>query len=637
MSEVPSDLPNAHDTDPDLRRRLLLSLVAVCCLVIAGLSALLRGEQQALYLFWAMLGAVVVALPIFWDVIANLRSRGMRGTQFFMDQAVALAVLACFAVGQYVTGAIVAIILVVGQVLEERSVLGVREAVSSLLKLSRVKARRVRAEDGAEEEVAAEELNAGDLIRLRPGDTVPADGVIRRGRGSIDQSSITGESVPVDVENGGEVYAGTSNLTGALDVEVTRKGRGTMLGRVVKIVEEAQNSQAPIMRLTDRYARYYAPLILIIAAFVLFFTEDINRAISVIIVSIPCAFVLASPTAMVAALATASRNGILVKSSAFFEAAREIDAVVFDKTGTLTTGKLKVVAVHAARGVEEQELLRVAAGVESQSKHPMARAVLEHARGAGIEPARPSEFHEHHGRGVEAVLHGRQVHLGKPAWVREQLTPEELRKAGADDDGSFTALMVAREGKFLGKLILRDTVRDDARAAAADLRALGITKMRMLTGDRRAVAEAIAEEVGLSEVVADCLPEDKLKSVEELKAAGYRVLVVGDGINDAPALARGDLGVAMGAMGSDVAIQTADVALMKNDLRRLVFFLRLSRRAIGVINQNIFFGFLFIALFMIISMLGLVPPVLAALLHEFSAFFVIFNSARLLRIESHAA
>jgi Cd2+/Zn2+-exporting ATPase len=344
--------------------------------------------------------------------------------------------------------------------------------------------------------------------------------------------------------------------------------------------------------------------------------------------------VLASPTAMVAALATASRNGILVKSSAFFEKAREIDAVVFDKTGTLTTGKLKVVRVETARGVEEAQLLRVAAGAESQSKHPMARAVLEHARTAGIDPVEPEEFQEHHGRGVEALWQGSKVYLGKPVWVREHLSVEEQRQAGDGDDGSFTALMVARDQKYLGKLILRDTVRDDARAAAADLRALGIKKMRMLTGDRRAVAEAIAGEVGLTEVIADCLPEDKLRSVEELKEAGYRVLVIGDGINDAPALARGDLGVAMGAMGSDVAIQTADVALMKNDLRRLVFFLQLSRRTIGLINQNIFFGFLFIGLFMIISMLGLVPPVLAALLHEFSAFFVIFNSARLLRIDA---
>ncbi len=630
MPEIPHQLPENPNTDPDLRRRLLLSMTGIVCLLICGLSWLLRPDQENITLFWAVLAALIVALPLFWDVLTNLKSSGMGGTQFYMDQAVALAVLACFAAGQFVTGAIVAIILVVGQVLEERSMLGVREAVSSLLKLSRVKARRLT-EAGEIEEVESVDLKPGDRIRLRPGDTVPADGTVLKGHSSIDQSSITGESVPVDAEEGSEVFAGTSNLTGALEVEVTRKGDDTMLGRVVHIVEEAENSRAPIMRLTDRYARYYAPLVLIIAAFVLFFTEDINRAIAVIIVSIPCAFVLASPTAMVAALATASRNGILVKSSAFFEAAEKIDTVVFDKTGTLTTGKLKVHRVLPAEGFDEPTLLQLAASAEEHSHHPMARAVLEEARGRGLDITDSTDFHEHHGRGVSARIGRSTIRVGKPAWVGEQIRGDTAPPAEARD---FAVLRVARDRQVLGHILLSDTIREDAPTAAAELRAMGIENLIMLTGDRLEVAERIAKQVGLTDIQADCLPEDKLRRVEQLKEEGRRVLVVGDGINDAPALARGDIGVAMGAIGSDVAIQTADIALMRNDLRRLVFFLKLSRRTISTINWNILFGFFFIALFMIVSMLGLVSPILAAFLHEFSAFFVIFNSARILRIEA---
>jgi Cd2+/Zn2+-exporting ATPase len=369
------------EVDAELRRRLALVLVGGALLLASGVLLWARPAQREIASFAAMAGAIVVALPIMVDAAKSIRARGFAATKFYMDQYITLAVLACLAAGQYVTGGIVAIILVVGQVLEERSVLGMREALDKLGQYSKTRARRWR--DGVEEEVDAAELLPGDRVRVRPGDTVPADGCVLLGVSSINQANITGESMPAEVEPGSEVFAGTSNLTGAFEFEVKEAGDRTLLGRVRHIIEEAATTEAPIMRLAEEYARYYTPLVLIIAAFVLFFTRDLNRAISVIIVSIPCAFVLASPSAMVAALATASRMGILVKSARFFEVADEIDTVVFDKTGTLTEGKLEVERIDVREGYDRAQALALAAALEQRSSHPIAPRRLRRCRCRG--------------------------------------------------------------------------------------------------------------------------------------------------------------------------------------------------------------------------------------------------------------
>jgi Zn2+/Cd2+-exporting ATPase len=371
------------------------------------------------------------------------------------------------------------------------------------------------------------------------------------------------------------------------------------------------------------------PLVLIIAGFVLFFTRDVTRAISVIIVAMPCAFVLASPSAMVAALAVASRLGILVKSSRFFEAAQSIDTVVFDKTGTLTTGQLRVLALKPVPGITEDELLAAAAALETHSTHPVARAILAEAQRRNVTIDRSLQIQEIAGRGVR----GGALAAGRRTWI------ESLGvaiPADAAETAGTSPLYVSREGTFLGVILLADAIRAETRATAASLRALGIDEFVMLTGDRAAVASEIACEAGITRFRAECLPEQKLEEVRTLKAAGHRVLVVGDGVNDAPALAAGDLGVAMGALGSDIAIKTADVALMGNDLRHLPRFIALSDRTLRIINQNLLWGLVFIALFVALSAFGFVSPIVAAFLHEFSAFFVIFNSARLLRFDEHA-
>jgi Cd2+/Zn2+-exporting ATPase len=622
-----------HDhSETGLKWRLTLVLLGGVCLILSGILRWLRPDQTDLAVTWSMLGAVITALPIFRDALLGFRSKAFANTEFYMNQFITLAVIACFVTQQYVVGGVVAIILLVGHILEDRSMLGTNEAINSLLHLSRVTARRVR--DGVEEEVDAESLGEDEIVRVRPGDTMPADGLVLSGFSTVNQATITGESLPVEVETGATVFAGTSNLTGLLEVRVTKTGTQTVLGRVKEIVEEAQQTRAPIVRLTEEYARYYMPLILLIAGFVLFFTKDVQRAISVIVVSIPCTFVLAGPSAMVAALAAASRMGILVKSVRFFEVANDIDTVVFDKTGTLTTGELRVAAIAPNDGMAEDELLALVAAVEQHSTHPIARAVVTAAQDRQLAIKDAEDVQEEHGHGLLARVGQLDVVVGRGAWLEAQAIHIPKRNKSFDD---LSALHIGVNRKLAGIIYLSDTVRAEAKGVSADLREGGVDHLMMLTGDRRTVAESIAEHVGMTEFEADCLPEQKQEAVHKLKTDGRKVMVVGDGVNDAPALAAGDLSVAMGALGSDVAIQTADIALMASDLRRVPHFLALSDKALRIINQNMLCGFVFIGAAIVLSGVGLIPPIAAAFVHEFGAFFVIFNSARLLRFEGKSA
>jgi len=603
-------------------------LLGALCLVIDGLIRLFRPDQHDVATVWAMIGTAIVAVPVLWDSITGLKSEGFAATKFYMDQFITLAVVACFAIGQYVTGGVVAIILVIGQVLEERTMLGAREALDQLATLAKVRARRLR--NNVEEEIDSDQLEHGDRVRVRPGDTIPADGRVISGHSTINQATITGESIPVEAEAGDEVFAGTSNLTGSIEIEVVKTGEETVLGHVRHIVEEAQTSRAPIMRLTEEYARYYTPLILIISGFVLFFTRDATRAISVIIVSIPCAFILASPAAMIAALACSSRLGILIKSVRFLEQAASIDTVVFDKTGTLTTGQLSVERIQPVGVLSEQELLVIAASAESQSSHPVARALVTETQTRKLALLEVTSVQEAHGHGVSAQLDGRRVLLGRASWLVAQGVSINQDSHEAHN---LSVLHLAVNGELAGAIYLSDSVRAEAGSMAAYLGRLGIKRLIMLTGDRKNVAEAVAANLGIREVHAECLPHHKLEVVKELKEQDHRVLVIGDGVNDAPALAAGDLSVAMGALGSDVAIQTADAALMTDDIGRLPVLLALSRRTLQIIHMNLLAGFLFVMVAIVASSLGWVSPIVAAFIHEFGAFFVLLNSARLLRFE----
>ena len=633
VSQIPSaSAPPAASPSPaeaaqaTLRLRLTTSLLALAILLASGLVRLLRPEQIAVADGIALAALLAASWPIFWDALTGMRASGYAATKYYTDQLVALAVLACLASGQYASGTLVSLILVVGQLLEERAALGVEEALDRLTAFSRTQARLT---DGTVLDAAA--LAPGHVVRLRPGDLVPADGELLSGQTTLDEASVTGESLPREATPGSTLFAGTRNLTGLVDFRVTRAAGDTVIGRVRAIVEEAKGSRAPVMRLIEHYTRYYTPAILLLAAFVLFFTGDFQRAIAVIIVSMPCAFVLASPSAMVAALTVAARAGILVKSTRSFEEAGRIGTLVFDKTGTLTQSALRLARIEPAPGVtlDESALLALAASLQQYSTHPVARALAAAAAARDLPLTPLTAIHEVHGRGMVAQHASGELLIGRDTWLVERgitLAPE------VGVEGPEATLHLALGGRHLGALRLADTLRPEASAALAALRAEGIGHITLLTGDRAEVAGPIARQLGIERLRARCLPEDKLAEVEALKRAGHRVLVVGDGVNDAPALAAGHLGVAMGTGGAEIAVRTADVALMTNDLTRLAFFFHVSRRATAIINQNLALGVVLIALFIILSALGLISPIIAALLHEVSAFAVIINSARLLRV-----
>ena len=613
--------------DSETRRRLGLLFVATALMLASVLSGWLRPEQELVRQSFALVAALIVAIPIVSGLINAIRSTGFAATQFYMDQYVVLALAACLATEKYLTGAIVAIVLLFGQMLEERTTVGVEMALAKLRQLAKIRARRKSGDSHTE--VEATDLRPGDEIRILPGEAVPADATILTGHALIDQSTITGESVPVEVGPGSDIFAGTNNLNGSIDARVTGTGQDTVMGRVQSIIEEAKESEAPIISLAEDYARYYTPLILLIAASVFFFTQEIERAIAVLVVAIPCAFVLASPSAMVSAIAAASRMGLLVKSVRHLESARLTDTVVFDKTGTLTEGKLELeeTAVHS-ENYDADSILRLAAAIESQSNHPIARAISQKIP-ENEHPA-VTALTEHHGLGLAGVIEGKTILIGRPSF---------LEKSGvtlAIDPAIHTRhslVLIAVDGIHVGTFLLADRIRPEAKETLDRLRALGITDFVMLTGDRAEVAETIAARVGITDFKANCLPQDKVDHIRALKAAGRKVMVVGDGLNDAPALAEGDLGVAMGALGNDVTVHTSDVALMSGDLRRLADLLLLSSKTVNIINQNLLCGFGFIIIAIALSSLGFVNPIAAAFFHEFSAFFVIFNSARLLRFD----
>jgi Zn2+/Cd2+-exporting ATPase len=574
---------------------------------------------------FAFLGAVLLGIPLIWHALYHLYLGHSH-----MDELVALAIVAAIAIGKYQEAGVIAFFLIIANLIETRTALGARASIELLIRLTPTQAHRINGE--TEELVEAKSLKPGDVIRVRPGDNIPADGIILVGESTVNQANITGESLPVDKAVGDEVFSGTSNLTGAIDIRVTKAGAETTLGRVQKLILEAESTRIPLMRLIDRYAGWYTPTIIMLAGLVLFFTRDMSRAISMLVVACPCALVLATPTAMVAALSCAARLGILIKNVVHLEFARNLTAAVFDKTGTLTTGQLSVTRMKPAPDVDGADLLRLAASAEQLSKHPVARAIVGIARKAKVKLDRPSDFEEISGRGVRAKLDGDEILVGRRAWLAERGADLTLlNDPDYKEDEALSMLYVTHNGRCIGWIGLEDRTRSDARGAIDNLRKLGIRHLTMVTGDRWPVARRVAKEMGCSEVQAEVLPAQKLRLVDELKKKGHRVVVIGDGVNDAPALAAGDLGIAMGAAGSDVAINSASIALMNNDLNRLPFLISLSRSTTGVIWQNLFFGIAFIVLLEVLAAMGYLPAMLAAFLHTLSSAVVIFNSARLVR------
>ncbi len=616
---------SGHDHEHSVTH-LWQAIVGVVLVINAYVVDALFAQGGAVASASACLGSIILGYPIVVTAIKDLRVGRLS-----INELVAIAVLAAFASGNYKIAGVVAFFMLTGEIIESRTAEGARLSIESLIKLTPTKARRLKP-DGSEEEVAASELAVGDVIRIRPGDNVAADGVIVSGQGSFNEATITGESLPADKKTGDDVFAGTQNLTGVLEIKVSRAGRDTTLGRVRELILAAEKTKLPIMKIVDQYMGFYTPLVLVIGALVWAFTRDLNRVIAVFVVSCPCAFILATPTAMVAALSAAARLGILIKNVADIELAARINAFVFDKTGTLTTGQLAVSRLAPAAEIKPAELLRLAASAEKYSNHPTARALGQLAEEASVPLIEPEDFSEAAGRGVKAQVNGSTVLVGRAQWLKDNgVTEDFLKSVDLNETEGWSLIFVARDHHCVGWVGLQDKTRAEARESLAELKESGVRRVAMISGDRQPVVTRVAAEIGCEEAKGDCLPQNKVEFVRAMKARGYRVAVVGDGVNDAPALAAGDIGIAMGAAGSEVAIHTATIALMNNDLRRLPFLVKLSRSTRAVINQNFLFGLLFIVVGLTVTSLGYIGPIPAAILHNVGSLIVIFNSARLVR------
>ncbi len=606
--------------------RMTLAMVAAGLLVLAVLWQLIAPDQRALSDLVAGAAALLVAVPVIGAAWQSLHHPSLHGVT---DRLISVALVAAWASGDLMTAAVLPIIMILGHVLEERSLLGSREAIQALGRLTETHARRLD-RDGTSSIVAAADLRLGDRIELLAGGRVPADGVVRAGEASLDMASLTGESVPVDVGIGDPALAGSINTNGRLEVEVTRLGAETTLGKIIALMRTAERAKPPVSRLLERYAGHYMGVVLLVAAGTWFASNDTAATLAVLVASCPCALVLAAPATAIAAISVAARHGILIKGAAFLEQLAEVTSVIFDKTGTLTTGELTLMEFRAAPGVEAGTALSLASALGAASSHPVSRAVSR----AASASSRPVLDHvrEMSGFGVTATVQGEAATLGRPS-----LFAGLSVDAPPAHDGPIAGL--SHSGVFQGWLLLADRSRPESRAAVDELRALGLERQTRLTGDRQAVARRIGAELGIADVCAEALPEQKMDRVLAEIAAGFRPLVVGDGINDSLALKVGAVGVAMGAQGTDVALASADLVLMTSDLRRLATAIRLSRRCRRTIHVNVAIGLGWTVLLVGLAAAGVLGgegAIIAALLHNLSTFLGLGNAGRLLLFDETA-
>lgn len=592
--------------------------IAVVALAAAAVWFRLWEPFSAVSLI-GVVGLAVGGWPIFKEAFENLIARRMT-----MELSMSIAIVAAAAISEFFTALVITLFVLVAEVLEGMTVSRGRRAIRDLLDFlpRAVSVRRA----GSVSEVDADALAVGDAVLVSPGGRIPVDGTVLAGHSFVDQSRITGESLPMEKTAGNSVFAGSINQSGALEIRAERIGRDTSFGKIIEAVEQAERSRAPVQRLADRMAGYLVYIALAAAVLTWLLTRDIRSTISVVIVAGACGIAAGTPLAILGAIGRAARAGAIVKGGLFLEQLGQVNTVVMDKTGTLTYGQPEVQALLPAPGVEEGELLDAAAAAELRSEHPLGKTIVAHAQATGRIIAEPERFGYTPGRGIDATVSGERVLVGNLALMRDHgiAVPDGLLVAHPEASEVF----VARGQRLLGAIAVADRARLEARKAVAAIHALGIRTV-LLTGDTKVVAEAMATQLGMQEVAADMLPEDKRQYVQRLVGAGRIVAMVGDGVNDAPALIEAQVGVAMGS-GTDVARESADVVLLGNDLEKFVEMLVIARRTRRIIWAN-FAGTIGVDLLGIgLAAFGLLNPLVAAFIHVASELTFMLNSARLL-------
>lgn len=603
-----------------LKREIVSGAIALVCLFVGLLVSWIFPDKTTLPALFYTVGFFIEGIPVIFVALKGVFSKNLENA---MEMLVAVAIVACYFSGDLILSVVIPLILNVAHILEERSIMGGRDVIDGLRRMQQNTAILLKGDN--EIVVDAKSLKVGQRILIKPGAGIPIDGVVISGETHIDQKSLTGEPQPAHARVGDTVYAGTVNLDGRIVVEVKKEYVDTSFSNILALLEKSESISIPETRIIDRFMKYYIPLVLAIAAGVALVTRDITKAIAILVVSCPCGQMLVSSAPMIAALSAATKRGILIKNSKFIEELTEIDTVVFDKTGTVTVGDLSLTAAVAFDGVTREELISAAATVASASSHPISRALM--AEVGDITYSKDYNVTEVSGKGMDGVSPDgkRNIKFGNADWIRSfGFEIEEKEKIV----GSVS--YVISDGKLLGYLCFNDTARKEAKEGIDILKTMGIQKTVMLTGDRREAAEKICDEVGIDTLEAQLLPEDKLESLKKLKADGS-VLAIGDGINDALALKEAHVGIAMGAMGSDLAIQSADIALMNNNLLNIPFSIRLAKRTKRIIYQNLALSIGISTLMIGLSAFGVISALMGSVLHNVGAFAVLINSSRILK------
>ena len=608
---------------------LILSLVPAIVAVLTLASwALAHWEIGPLFVN-AGLALVATLFGGFQRFVSGFRDIFKR--KITVNVFVVVALVATIAVGEFRPAAVIVFIMAVAGALESYTLDKTKKSIQSLLDFA-PKMATLR-KGGEEITVPVSEIETGDLVVVRPGERIPVDGVVIAGASSVNQAPITGESMPVEKAEGSAVFSGTLNESGMLEIKTEKVGEGTTLARIVHLVQEAQGTRAPIQNIADRFTTWFLPSVVVLAIAAYFITGDVKAAVAVLLVACPCAFAIATPTAVTAGVSNMARRAVLIKGGMFLELACKIDHLLVDKTGTFTFGRPKVLDVVGLDGGKPEDILRLACIAEKYSEHPLGRAVLAEGKQRALSIPEPDAFTSSAGMGVEAQWQGSKIRVGKPAFLKSaglSISPDIESAIKRQSEKGRTAVLVSQDNKPIGLLAIADEVRPEIPDTIRTLKAMGVKQITMLTGDNPQVAAAVAETIGVDDFKAELLPEQKQDFVRRCQTEGHVVGMIGDGINDAPALALADVGIAMGAAGTDVAIETADVTLMNDDISGVADFMWMSAKVLRRIKLNIFFSMAYNMIGLGLSVVGLMTPIVAVIFQEAGCITVVLSSTLLL-------